>query len=168
MEQVHWQLELLPREPISLRGRVFFWWKHELCFSSGTASTLEVFCCDSFLDEWSGSVVQKSLNSLSRSMQYFIFPGTFYEYICTQQLSAACLWPHLSLSQSDDVLGLSYLYQICFKKAKLLMAMARSLQTMVENSPVTLTRTLAIGYSCIKPMMKSCWPALIHVSEAAL
>lgn len=65
--------------------------------------------------------------------------------VSAQQLSVARLWSHLSLSQSEEALGVSYPYQIRFMKAKFLLVMARSLQSVPENSLVTLTRTLAPG-----------------------
>lgn len=45
-----------------------------------------------------------------------------------QQLSGACLSSHLSLSQSEEVLGVSRPQQIHFVKAKLPLVMVRSLQ----------------------------------------
>lgn len=145
MKQVHWQLELLSRQLVSLRGRVVLWWQHEVCFASRSARTLLVFCCDSFLDEWSGSVVQKALNLLVSQHEVFYFSRNFFLSMPAQQLSAAWLWSHLSLSPSEEALGVSYPYQIHFMKAKLLLVTARSLRSVAENSLVTLTRTLVPG-----------------------
>lgn len=137
VEQVHWQLELLSRWLVSLRGRVVFWWQHKACFASGSACMLKAFFCDKF-PEWvkrfcctERLVSQHATVYFSRN---FSMPA--------QQLSAAWLWSHLSLSDMDRRL---VSISDPLHKAKLLLVMARHLQNVAENSLVTLTRTLAPG-----------------------
>lgn len=91
VRQVHWQLRLLSLQPVSPRGRVFFWWLHEPCFASGSAYPLEVFCCDSFLEEWSGCAVQKSLNLLVSQHAVLYFSRNFFTSVSALQLSISCL-----------------------------------------------------------------------------
>lgn len=91
VRQVPWQLRLLSCQPVSPGGRVFFWWLHEPCFPSRSAHPLQVFCWESFLEEWSGSVAQKSLNLLVSQHAVLYFSRNFFMSVSALQLSISCL-----------------------------------------------------------------------------
>lgn len=116
----------------------------ELRFASRSACVH--YKCFAVTVSWMSEVVlvyRKPWTSLSHSMQYFIFPGFFYWVLPAQELSAAWLWSHHSLPQSEEALGISYLYQIWLTKAKI--TVGQRVYGLAENSLVTLTRTLAPG-----------------------